>query len=68
MSPVRSGNDAALFDIDSMTGQLETVETTELDYDVTPLTSYMVMVTVTDGRDAENNVDATVRRHNHGHY
>ena len=50
------GTDAASFDIDPDTGQLETKE--ELNYEVVPAkTSYMVTVTVTDGKDAEGNVD-----------
>ena len=51
------GTDAASFDIDPDTGQLETKAA--LDYEVVPAkTSYMVTVTVTDGKDAEGNVDA----------
>ena len=50
------GTDAALFDIDNTSGQLKTKA--ELDHETK--SSYMVVVTVTDGRDAENNVDATV--------
>ena len=50
------GTDAASFDIDPDTGQLKTKE--ELNYEVVPAkTSYMVTVTVTDGKDAEGNVD-----------
>ena len=50
------GTDAASFDIDPDTGQLKTKE--ELNYEVVPAkTSYMVTVTVTDGKDAESNVD-----------
>ena len=51
------GTDAASFDIDPDTGQLKTKE--EFNYEVVPAkTSYMVTVTVTDGKDAEGNVDA----------
>ena len=50
------GTDAASFDIDEDTGQLKTKE--EFNYEVVPAkTSYMVTVTVTDGKDAEGNVD-----------
>ena len=50
------GTDAASFDIDPDTGQLKTKE--EFNYEVVPAkTSYMVTVTVTDGKDAESNVD-----------
>ena len=56
-----SGTDAASFDIVDVEGadgggQLKTKAA--LDFETK--TSYMVMVTVTDGRDADNNVDATV--------
>ena len=57
-----SGTDAASFDIVAVAaggqvgGQLQTKA--ELDYETK--TSYMVMVTVTDGKDAEDNVDPTV--------
>ena len=47
------GTDAASFDIDTGSGQLKTKA--ELDYETK--TSYMVMVTVTDGRDPQNAVD-----------
>ena len=56
------GTDAASFDIVAVAaggqvgGQLQTKA--ELDYETK--TSYMVMVTVTDGKDAEDNVDPTV--------
>ena len=55
------GTDAASFDIvagpaGTAGGQLQTKA--ELDYETK--TSYMVMVTVTDGKDAEDNVDPTV--------
>ena len=46
----------ASFAIDSMTGQLKTMA--DLDYEGTK-TSYMVMVTVIDGKNAEDNVDTT---------
>ena len=48
--------DAASFDIDSTTGQLKTKAA--LDHE--DKDTYMVTVTVTDGRDAEKNVDAEV--------
>ena len=51
---VTDGTDAASFDIDTGSGQLKTKA--ELDYETK--TSYMVMVTVTDGRDPQNAVDA----------
>ena len=50
------GTDAASFDIDNTSGQLQTKA--KLDHETK--SSYMVVVTVTDGRDAENNVDTTV--------
>ena len=50
------GADAASFDIDSTTWQLKTKAA--LDHETKD--TYMVTVTVTDGRDAEKNVDATV--------
>ena len=50
------GADAASFDIDSMTGQLKTKAA--LDYETKD--TYMVTVTVTDGKDAEDNVDPAV--------
>ena len=52
--------DAASFAIDSMTGQLKTMA--DLDYEADPKTSYMVTVTVTDSKDANdaNDADATV--------
>ena len=58
------GADAASFDIESTTGQLKTKAA--LDYEVVPAkTSYMVTVTVSDGKDAEDNfapaVDDTIR-------
>ena len=47
------------FAIDSMTGQLKTMA--DLDYEADPpKTSYMVTVTVTDGRDPVNTVNAAV--------
>ena len=50
-------DDAASFAIDSMTGQLKTMA--DLDYEADrPQTSYMVTVTVTDGRDPVNTVSA----------
>ena len=58
---LRSGADASSFDIDSMTGQLKTMA--DLDYEADPpKTSYMVTVTVTDSKDANdaNDADATV--------
>ena len=51
-----SGTDAASFAIVATSGQLQTKAA--LDFETK--TSYMVMVTVTDGRDAADNVDATV--------
>ena len=45
------------FAIDSMTGQLKTMD--PLDLTMKPKTSYMVTVTVTDGKNAEDNVDTT---------
>ena len=53
---LRRGADAASFDIDSMTGQLKAKA--PLDYETK--TSYMVIVTVTDGKNAEDNVDPAV--------
>ena len=50
------GADAASFDIDSMTGQLKTKAA--LDYETKD--TYMVTVTVTDGKDAEDNVNPAV--------
>ena len=50
------GADAASFDIDSMTGQLKTKAA--LDYETKD--TYMVTVTVTDGKDAADNVDLAV--------
>ena len=50
------GADAALFDIVGTSGQLKTKAA--LDHETKD--TYMVTVTVTDGRDAEKNVDATV--------
>ena len=50
------GADAASFDIDSTTGQLKTKAA--LDHETKD--TYMVTVTVTDGRDAEKNVDPAV--------
>ena len=51
-----SGADAASFDIESTTGQLKTKAA--LDYETKA--SYMVTVTVTDGKDAEDNFDPAV--------
>ena len=49
------GTDDGSFDIDEDTGQLKTMA--DLNYEVVPAkTSYMVTVTVTDGKDAEGNV------------
>ena len=48
----------ASFDIDEDTGQLKTMA--DLNYEVVPPTSYMVTVSVTDGKDANNNVDPAV--------
>ena len=50
------GTDAASFAIVATTGQLQTKAA--LDHETKA--SYMVTVTVTDGKDAEDNVDATV--------
>jgi hypothetical protein len=50
------GADTASFDIDSMTGQLKTKAA--LDYETKD--TYMVTVTVTDGKDAEDNFDPAV--------
>ena len=53
-------DDFDLFDIDSTTGQLKTKPGTVLHFEavqgITLKTSYEVTVTVTDGKDAENNV------------
>ena len=46
---LQRGTDAASFDIDSMTGQLKAKA--PLDYETK--TSYMVIVTVTDGKNAD---------------
>ena len=51
-----SGTDAASFDIVATTGRLQTKAA--LDHETKD--TYMVTVTVTDGKDAEDNVDATV--------
>ena len=50
-----SGADADSFDIDSTTGQLQTKAA--LDHETKD--TYMVTVTVSDGKDAEDNVDLT---------
>ena len=51
-------DDAASFAIDSMTGQLKTMADLDYEADNPPKTSYMVTVTVTDGRDPVNTVSA----------
>ena len=51
-----AGDDSDLFAIVADSGQLQTKA--KLDHETK--SSYMVVVTVTDGRDAENNVDTTV--------
>ena len=47
------------FAIDSMTGQLKTLAELDYEEDNPPKTSYMVTVTVIDGKNAENTVDTT---------
>ena len=64
MTYVLGGDDDGAFAIDSMTGQLKTSETltpeTLFDFEAMPAkTSYMVTVTVTDGKEDENNVETT---------
>ena len=53
---LQRGTDAASFDIDSMTGQLKAKA--PLDYETK--TSYMVIVTVTDGKNAADSVNPAV--------
>ena len=51
--------DDQAFAIDSMTGQLKTKDPLDYEEADPPKTSYMVTVTVTDSKDAEDNVDTT---------
>ena len=50
-----SGTDADSFDIDSTTGQLKTADVLDslFDFEVDPPKTYMVTVTVTDGKDKD---------------
>ena len=59
LANIPGGTDMTFFAIDDLTGQLNPV-LADYDYEASPVKrTYTVLVTVTDGKDAEGNTDPT---------